>query len=123
MIGSPERPSAALGRRGEEAALARYARLGYTVVARNWHCALGELDLVVARDGQLVVCEVKARRDDAFGGPYDAVTWRKRRKLKALAEAFIASNRLRPEAVRFDVASVTAGTGGRMSVHVFEDAF
>lgn len=112
-----------LGRTGEEAAAAHYLRRGYRLLARNWTCPLGELDLVLARDSLIVFCEVKARSGAAFGGPYEAVTWKKQRKLRSLAEAFLAASAASPDAVRFDVASVTAGAGGRPSVFVFEAAF
>jgi len=110
------------GRLGEEAAAAAYVRRGYRVVARNWRCRLGELDLVVERRGVLVVCEVKSRRVGAYGGGYEAVTWRKRAKLRSLAEAFLQETGFRFGAVRFDVASVSA-EGGRSDVEVCEDAF
>jgi putative endonuclease len=111
-----------IGARGEDAAAAAYRRRGYRVVARNWRCRLGELDLVLARGGVLVVCEVKARRGSAFGGGYEAVTPRKRAKLRALAEAYLLASGARPLAIRFDVASVEI-SGGRPRVEVFEDAF
>jgi putative endonuclease len=111
-----------LGQRGEDMAGQAYLRRGYRVLARNWRCRVGELDLVLERRGLLVFCEVKTRRGAAFGGGYEAVTWRKRAKLRALADAFLQETGLRPRAVRFDVASV--GPGGRRSaVEVFEDAF
>lgn len=114
------------GRAGERAAAFWYARRGFRVVARNWRCGLGELDLVVARGDLLVFCEVKSRRGatDPLGGPYEAVTGRKRAKLRALAETFLDSGAGagEPGRVRFDVASVTF-RAGRPRVHVFQDAF
>ncbi len=113
---------AARGRDGESAALRVYLRRGFREVARNWRCPLGELDLVVERAGLLVFCEVKTRTGAAFGGGYEAVTWSKRRKLRQLAEAFLASHDEEHARIRFDVASVWLG-GGRADVEVFEDAF
>lgn len=112
----------AVGRRGEDAAGQAYLRRGYRMLARNWRCRLGEIDLIVERRGLLVFCEVKSRRGSAFGGGYEAVTWRKRAKLRALADAFLQETGLRPHAIRFDVASVASGDG-RSDVEVFEDAF
>jgi putative endonuclease len=112
-----------LGRFGEDAAIDHYRRQGYRLLARNWTCSLGELDLVLQRGGLLVFCEVKARSGSAFGGPYEAVTWRKQRKLRALAEAFLVASRPNPDGVRFDVASVTLKPGGTPSVFVFDSAF
>jgi len=112
-----------LGARGEAAALAVYVERGYGLVARNWRCAIGELDLVLSRGSELVLCEVKSRRGDSLGGPYEAVDWRKQRKLRALAEAFLATSGLEPSSVRFDVASVLLDPADGLSVHLFEHAF
>ena len=119
-----ERPT--LGSIGEDAALRWYRDHGYTVVARNWRCPLGELDLVMSRGGLLVFCEVKSRAGSAFGGGFDAVTWRKQRKLRQLGEVFLLTSGTNPARVRFDVASVLMRPGGRrgaIEVEVFEDAF
>src|SRR5690606_20794787 len=116
-----------LGERGERLAAAWYESRGYTVVARNWRCREGEIDLVLARPGELVFCEVKARSSDRFGTPAEAVTPAKQRRLRALAARFLADHdggAATPagpggrRAVRFDVAAVT---GGR--VEVLEAAF
>jgi putative endonuclease len=111
-----------IGSRGEDAAADAYRRRGYRVLARNWRCGLGELDLVVERRGVLVFCEVKSRRPSVFGSGYQAVTWKKRAKLRALAEAFLQTSGSHPQAIRFDVASV-AVQSARSTVEVFEDAF
>jgi putative endonuclease len=111
------------GRAGEDAAARWYADAGYRLLARNWRCRLGELDLIVSRGGTLVVVEVKARRGPAFGGGYEAVDARKRRKVRALTEAFLVGSRFGPSAIRFDVASVGIGPNDSATVEVFEDAF
>ncbi|HEX6398966.1 MAG TPA: YraN family protein [Actinomycetota bacterium] len=111
-----------IGDVGEVAAGQAYRRRGYRVLARNWRCRLGELDLVLERRGVLVFCEVKSRRGAGFGGGYAAVTRRKRTKLRSLAEAFLQETGLRPRAIRFDVASVAAG-GVLPEVEIFEEAF
>jgi putative endonuclease len=111
-----------LGAKGEDAAADAYRSRGYRIVARNWRCRLGEIDLVAERGGVLVFCEVKSRRGVAFGDGYEAVSWRKQARLRALAEAFLQSHGSRPQAVRFDVASV-AFLRDRSSVEVFEEAF
>lgn len=121
-MGDPP-PHLLVGRIGEAAALAHYRRAGYRVVARNWRCRLGEIDLVLAKGSLLVFCEVKSRRGADLGGPYEAVHWRKQRKLRALAEAFLASSGEPAPAVRFDVASVTLDVRGNPSIFVFEEAF
>ena len=110
-------------RQGEAAAWNAYRRRGYRLVARNWTSGVGELDLVVARDGTLVFVEVKARSSSRFGGPYEAVGWAKQHKLRLLAEAFVADRHAEADGIRFDVASVTIRGRGPPEVHLFEDAF
>jgi putative endonuclease len=108
-------------RAGEGAAWEAYRRRGYRLVARNWRCAMGELDLVVERDGVVVFCEVKARASSQLGEPFEAVDPGKRRKVRAVAEAFLGA-RGSPARYRFDVASVRLSSG-KADVRVFEDAF
>jgi putative endonuclease len=115
-------PRSARGAGGEDAAAAWYAARGFLVVARNWRCRTGEIDLVVARGALVVICEVKTRHGRAFGGGFEAVGWEKQRRLRRLAELFLAGSAMTPESVRFDVASV-AGAKRGWSVEVFEDAF
>jgi len=112
-----------LGSAGEEAALAAYRARGFELVARNWRCPLGEIDLVLRREGLVVVCEVKTRRGVDLGGPFEAVDARKQRKLRLLAQAFLASVTDEHDAVRFDVASVRMDASGRPAVELFEEAF
>jgi putative endonuclease len=113
----------ARGKAGEDATAAVYRGRGFCEVARNWRCSVGELDLVVARDGVLVFCEVKTRSGAGFGGGYEAVTWAKRRKLRQLAQAFLSSGAAPAHRdVRFDVASVWLGPRGA-DVELFVDAF
>jgi putative endonuclease len=116
-------PRAELGRAGEGAALGWYLGRGYRLVARNWRCPLGELDLVVRRGTVVAFVEVKTRAGSWFGGGYEAVGWRKQQKLRQLAEVFLARHGRAGLDYRFDVASVMPGRSGRHDVHVFEDAF
>jgi len=110
------------GSLGEDAALLVYERRGFALVARNWRCSFGELDLIIVRRDLLVVCEVKTRSGAAFGGGYEAVTRAKRRKVRSLADAFLQGNAFEHARVRFDVASVWLGARGA-DVEIFEDAF
>lgn len=107
-----------LGVSGEDAAAAWYRANGYDILARNWRCREGELDLVVALGGHLVFCEVKARTSDAFGAPVEAVTRVKQERLRRLAARWISESAFRAMDIRFDVASVMGD-----SVEVLEGAF
>jgi putative endonuclease len=68
-------------------------------------------------------CEVKARRSDAFGAPFEAVTFAKQRRLRTLAALWLADHPQRAAQLRFDVASVYARRGYAPRVDVLEAAF
>lgn len=111
-------PRRALGADGEDRAAAWYEAEGYEVLARNWRCRDGELDLVVRRGRDLVFVEVKTRRTDRFGIPAEAVTLAKQRRLRRLAGRYLAATGARAGSLRFDVVSILAGR-----LEVIEAAF
>jgi putative endonuclease len=116
-------PRRALGTRGEVAVAHWYEEQGYRVVDRNWRCRDGELDLVVERHRVVVFCEVKTRRSDRFGAPVEAITHRKRQRLRVLAAKWLQEHRAVVRELRFDVASVMPGPDGRFMIEVLEGAF
>jgi putative endonuclease len=119
-----------LGDRGEKAVVDWYLARGFSLVARNWRCASGEIDVVVRRDQIIVMCEVKTRTSDRFGAPEESVTSTKVRRLRRLAAVFLSEARssgLLSEGsagldVRFDVAAVTIDRG-ELAIDVIESAF
>ena len=110
----------ARGAAGEARAAAWYEAGGHEVLARNWRCRDGEIDLVLAtRDGRGVVfCEVKSRASAAFGLPAEAVTRTKQERLRRLAAQWLDQSGRRPREVRFDVACILGD-----DLEVIEDAF
>ncbi len=95
-----------LGRLGEERAAAHYRAHGYAVVARNWRCRHGEIDLICAKGRTLVICEVKARRGTGQGHPLEAVSLVKQRRLRRLAAAYVITQATYWDEIRFDVATL-----------------
>ena len=118
----------ARGKWAEDLVSRWYEQHGYVIIARNWRCKRGELDVVAHRDGVLVVCEVKARASNAFGTPAEAVTLAKQLKVRRATADFrasisesndaIASLVNTARSVRFDVACVL-GT----QLEMLEDIF
>lgn len=107
------------GKRAEELCAELMQRAGLRVLARNWRCRLGEIDLVAEEGGTLVFAEVRLRRDARFGGAAESVTAAKRARLVAAARLYLSG---RPEAdCRFDVLLLDALEGGR--IHWIRDAF
>jgi putative endonuclease len=96
----------ALGARGERLATAWYEANGFAVVARNWRCDFGEIDLIATRGAMAVIAEVKTRASTRFGVPAEAVGFAKQRKFRRLAAAWLASSGAHYDEVRFDVVSI-----------------
>lgn len=101
-----------LGRYGEELAARYLTDRGLVVLARNWRCPAGEIDIVARDATTLVVCEVKTRSGTAFGEPIEAVTWEKARRLRQLAAAYLDASGLRPPSVRIDVIGILRPSSG-----------
>jgi putative endonuclease len=96
----------ALGRYGEELAVAHLRAQGLQVLERNWRCRLGEIDVVAVDGDCLVVCEVKTRRSLAAGSPLEAVTPAKLGRLRRLTAAWLASQDRHFAQIRIDVVGV-----------------
>jgi putative endonuclease len=95
-----------LGAHGERIAAAYLPRAGLRVLDRNWRCREGELDIVAREGTALVFCEVKTRRGTGFGHPVEAVTRAKQRRLRLLAQRWLAAHHEHAPDLRFDVVGV-----------------
>jgi putative endonuclease len=101
-----------LGRRGEHLAIRFLHERGLHLVARNWRCAAGELDLVLTTaNASLVFCEVKTRTSTAYGLPADAVTPAKAARIRLLADAWQQAHPVPPhpdpgDRPRFDLVCI-----------------
>ena len=109
---------------GEEAAADHLIRIGYRILARNFRCETGEIDLVAADGGTLCFIEVKTRSSGEQGTPEEAVTPAKRSHLRRTARAYLAGLGREPASCRFDVVAVLTGPDGRVrELRVLKDAF
>jgi putative endonuclease len=105
----------ALGRAAEAYAATYLQRRGYEIVARNWRCTAGELDLI-ARDGTvLVFVEVRASRLDITRA-IESIGLVKQRRLVALAQHYVAAHAPEPPDWRIDVLAL-AWTNGVWQIH------
>ncbi len=96
----------ALGREGEALAEAFLRERRYTIVARNYRCRAGEIDLVALDGSMLVFVEVRSRRGTLVGTPLESVDGRKRAQLARVAQHFLAAHRWHDRDARFDVIGV-----------------
>jgi putative endonuclease len=98
----------AVGKYGEQRAVEYLQERGHEIVARNWRCSEGELDIVAQEGDVLVFCEVKTRSGLAFGDPAEAVTADKIQRIRRLALRWLATNQRlgKVRDLRFDVIAV-----------------
>jgi putative endonuclease len=94
------------GRLGEDVACSLLEENLLRVLHRNVTYPDGEIDIIALDGATLVFVEVKRRRNDARGEPAEAVTPRKRERVIRAARRWLAENRRRAAAVRFDVVAI-----------------
>ena len=111
------------GKEGERAAAELLKAQGYRILARNYRTRWGEIDLI-AEDGRtLVFVEVKARRDDRFGGPGAAITPAKQARIARLAQQYLAWRRLGDRLCRFDVVMILGDDPKTRRIELLTGAF
>ena len=93
------------GARAEELCAELLRKAGLRVLARNWRCRHGEIDLVAEEGGTLVFAEVRYRRDERFGGAAESITAATQARLIAAARLYLMRrpNARSEPACRFDV--------------------
>lgn len=103
-------PRQRVGAQGEDLAAAALEAQGMQVLARNWRCKVGEIDIVALElvDGRrtLVFCEVKCRTGLGFGSPLEAITHAKLRKLRQLSAHWLATEDVHADDIRLDAVGV-----------------
>jgi putative endonuclease len=112
----------ALGELGERIAERWLRARGWRVMQRRFRSGHRDIDLVVERDGVVAFVEVKARRGSGFGGPVEAVNWRKQRELGRSARVWVDRHGRGREAYRFDVIGVLVA-GSRVRIRHVPNAF
>ena len=114
-----------LGAFGEDAACRYLRRHGYTIVAKNFACRFGEIDIIARRGKYLAFVEVKMRKNADHGAAMEFVTPAKQRRVIAAAEFWLLGNKTRRQP-RFDVIEVYAPEGlatKKPEIHHIEDAY
>lgn len=113
----------ALGKKGEAVARAFLERRGVRILAANYTCAAGEIDLIGREREAILFIEVKTRTSEAFGPPQLAVHQRKQRQIVRTAQWFLAEQRMPEVACRFDVLAVTLRSDEPPRIQWVRDAF
>jgi len=96
------------GNRAEEQACRFLVHRGLRLVARNFRCHRGEIDLVMQEGEQLVFVEVRLRRHQGFGGGLESVTFTKQQRIIRAAGYFLQTHTAWADhACRFDVVALS----------------
>jgi len=120
-----------LGRRGEKLATRFLRRRGLKILARNYHCPAGEVDLIAldaSTRGQIgaetiAVVEVKTRTSDRYADPEARVDQAKRRKLRKVAAHYVSAHDAEDLNVRFDIVSLVLADGREPQIKYIPNAF
>ncbi len=110
-----------LGKAGEDAAVGYLEKNGYEILHRNWRKNHLELDIVATKDGELVVIEVKTRRNTDYKEPREAVDWQKIRHIVVAADAYIKHFGI-DAPVRFDIITAV-GEKENFRIEHIKEAF
>ena len=110
------------GKHGEDLAADWLRRQGYSIIARNYRAAHGELDIVAQQGKTLAFVEVKTARTDHFGAPETWVDERKQRHIGEAADAYLTEHEIHDLDCRFDVIAVDLTQTPPQIKHI-QDAF
>ncbi len=114
------------GQQGEEIAARYLTYHGLKILARNYRCPHGEIDIIAFDEdtrshfgtNAIVFVEVKTRRSDAYTSPASAVDENKQRRIKKIAAYYLTHRRAGEMDVRFDIISIVVGKGKPRVQHI-----
>lgn len=97
------------GQRGEQIAADYLRQRGYQIVAQNWRCPLGELDIIAQQGATLVFVEVRLRTN--VEAAIETVHRSKQKRLARLAERYLSDHPAAPDDWRVDVIAIGLVSG------------
>ncbi len=105
-----------IGKFGERLAHAHLEAKGYRIIASNYRCRWGEVDLVAMDGATLVFVEVRTRRGDALVTPEESVTSEKTQRLALTAQDFMEHQAWASDDIhwRIDLVAIRLGAGGQV---------
>jgi putative endonuclease len=111
-----------LGAYGEELAAKYLMEKGYTIVATNWHCRYGEIDIIGKNDAGWVFVEVKTRRNPKTENAFEGVTPQKQEKLVKAVQMYISKHNLDEVLWRVDIIAIALPPHGKPIIEHVENA-
>jgi len=110
-----------LGEKGEGVAVQFLKKQGYKIITQNYKTRIGEIDIIAREGDTLVFVEVKTRESIAYGKPFEAVDYFKKRKIVNVAMLYLKKMKEIPPC-RFDVISICYEQG-KPDCELIKDAF
>lgn len=98
--------NSSLGKQGEQIAVDYLRKNQYEILDRNYRTRAGEIDIVAQKAGRLIFCEVKARRDNRKGKPYEAMTSWKINHLRRAIHSYVKQKHWLKVLWHIDVISI-----------------
>lgn len=112
-----------LGQNGETIAADFLCRNGYNILAKNYRCRLGEIDIIATQEKVLVFVEVKTRTSETYGSPANAITLKKQRQIGRTAQYYLAEHNLFDPPARFDVVTIVMAPDQPTVIELIPNAF
>ena len=81
-----------IGKWGEEFAAKEFVKKGFSLLETNWQNEFGEIDIIVAKEKEIVFVEVKTRSSNCYGWAEEAVNKTKKQKIKKTINQFLIEN-------------------------------
>ncbi|MFK7805612.1 MAG: YraN family protein [Anaerolineae bacterium] len=103
-----------LGDWGEKVAVTQLEATGYTILAKNWRCQIGEIDIIAKKAGTVSFVEVKTRKGRSAGSPEESITPRKAQKLMQLALTWMGEQDDDDLDWQIDLVAVELDTKGKL---------
>lgn len=103
-------PRRRLGNHGEDIASAFFVGKGFHILARNWSCRWGEIDLICEKDGITHFVEIKTRKGRQFGYPEEAITKAKLRHFSRAIEKYLQLSSHPPTEYQMDALAITVSS-------------
>ncbi|MFA5935926.1 MAG: YraN family protein [Patescibacteria group bacterium] len=116
-------PRRRFGNRGEDLAAVFLMSRGFKILARNWSCRLGEIDVIAEKNGAVHFVEVKTRRSRMYGNPEDSITRTKLLHLRRTIEVYLQQARSAPRNYQADALAITAIPGQKPEFYYVENIF
>ncbi len=110
---------------GEQLAAQYLRKKGYRLIACNYRCRYGEIDLIAENRKFVAFVEVKLRKSDRFAAAMEFVDRKKQDRLRTTAQLWLSLNPVEKQP-RFDVIEIYAPQGletRKPEIHHLEDAF